>query len=104
MQNIPIPERPHLIPIDFGESDFYEGDFAQANCVMQKGDRPVNMTWIFNGFVLQSRGGIEIEYTGRSSFLTLDPVRGDHQGLYTCKASNQAGEEQVSATLTVNGI
>lgn len=102
-KKIPIPERPHLIQIDFGESDIYEGDFAQANCVLQKGDRPVNMTWIFNGIVLLSGDGIKIDQIGRSSILTLDPVRGFHQGSYTCSASNLVGQEQVSTKLIVNG-
>lgn len=75
----------------------------QVNCVLQKGDRPVNFTWTFNGLVLQSDDGIQLAYFGKSSILTLDPVRGIHKGIYTCIASNQAGEEQVSAKLVVNG-
>lgn len=102
-KNVPISERPHLIPIDFGESVFYEGDFAQANCVLQKGDQPIKFSWIFNGVTLESSSEIQIDYIGRSSILTLDPVRGVHQGTYTCVASNPAGEEQMSANLTVNG-
>lgn len=102
-KNVPISERPHLIPIDFGESVFYEGDFAQANCVLQKGDQPIKFLWIFNGVTLESTSEIQIDYIGRSSILTLDPVRGVHQGTYTCVASNRAGEEQMSANLTVNG-
>lgn len=92
-----------MIPLDFGESDFYEGDYVQGSCVLQKGDRPVNFTWVFNGIVLQSGDGIKLDYIGKSSILTLDPVRGIHKGSYTCIASNQAGEEQVSAELVVNG-
>lgn len=76
----------------------------QVNCVLQKGDRPVNFTWVFNDIVLQSGDGIQLDYIGKSSILTLDPVRGIHKGIYTCIASNRAGEEQVSATLVVNGI
>ncbi|KAK7068698.1 hypothetical protein SK128_024054 [Halocaridina rubra] len=101
-KTLPFTERPHLIPLDFGESVFYEGDFAQANCVLQKGDLPVTLTWLFNESLLHSGGGIQIDHIGRSSILTLDPVEGDHQGLYTCIATNIAGEEKVSATLTVN--
>lgn len=103
MQTLPFPERPHLIPLDFGESDFYEGDYVQVSCVLQKGDRPVNFTWVFNGIVLQSGDGLRVDYIGKSSILTIDPVRGVHQGIYICIASNPAGEEQVSATLVVNG-
>lgn len=76
----------------------------QVNCVLQKGDRPVNFTWVFNDIVLQSGNGIRLDDFGKSSILTLDPVRGIHKGIYTCIASNQAGEEQVSARLVVNGI
>lgn len=75
----------------------------QANCVLQKGDRPVNFTWVFNDIILQSGDGIRLDNFGKSSILTLDPVRGVHKGNYTCIASNRAGEEQVSARLIVNG-
>lgn len=75
----------------------------QVSCILQKGDRPVNFTWVFNGIVLQSGDGIRMDFIGKSSILTIDPVRGMHQGNYTCIASNPAGEEQVSATLVVNG-
>ena len=102
-QILPFPERPHLIPLDFGESDFNEGDYVQGSCILQKGDRPLNFTWVFNDIVLQSGDGVRMDYIGKSSILTIDPVRGVHQGIYTCIASNPAGEEQVSATLVVNG-
>ncbi|XP_045126170.1 Down syndrome cell adhesion molecule-like protein Dscam2 isoform X10 [Portunus trituberculatus] len=100
--DVQVMERPHLIQLDFGESDFNEGDFVQVSCILQKGDHPVNFTWVFNGIVLQSGDGIHMDFIGKSSILTIDPVRGVHQGNYTCIASNPAGEEQISATLVVN--
>ncbi|KAK3862534.1 hypothetical protein Pcinc_031611 [Petrolisthes cinctipes] len=101
--NMIVNEPPLLLPIDFGESIINEGDFAQAHCVLQKGDRPVNFTWIFNGIKLNSDGdGVQINFIGKSSILTLDPVRGIHQGSYSCRASNGVGQQQVSAALVVN--
>lgn len=99
-----ITEPPLLLPLDFGESVINEGDFAQANCVLQKGDRPVTFTWTFNGMKLNSDEGVQINFIGKSSILTLDPVRGVHRGSYSCQASNRVGRQEVSATLVVNGI
>ena len=93
-----------LSPIDFGSDTFFEGDLAQTNCVLRKGDRPVVFSWLFDGHLLTSSQDVEIvSVGGRTSLLTLDPVRGHHQGNYTCRASNGAGSSDVSSAILVNG-
>ena len=81
-----------------------EGSYAQANCILRKGDRPVLFTWLYNGHILNSNDEIQIDLTGRSSILTIDPVKFRHQGSYTCMASNSAGQDEKSDSLAVNGI
>lgn len=99
-----IAEPPQILPIDFGSDAFYEGDLAQVNCVLRKGDRPLTITWMLNGLALVSTDDTEIVSVGsRTSILTLDPVRAHHQGNYSCVAKNAAGTAHVEASLIVNG-
>lgn len=77
---------------------------AQANCVVRKGDLPLTFTWLFKGVALTNVADTQIVGVGaRTSILTLDPVRGHHQGTYVCIAQNSAGKSEVQADLIVNG-
>lgn len=77
---------------------------AQANCVVRKGDPPLTFTWLFKGVALTNVADTQIVGVGaRTSILTLDPVRGHHQGTYVCIAQNSAGKSEVQADLIVNG-
>lgn len=99
-----LTEPPQILPIDFEAEAFYEGDLAQANCVLRKGDRPVAFIWKFNGLEIFNSDDTTIVSVGsRTSILTLDPVRAHHQGNYSCTAINAAGEAEVTVSLTVNG-
>lgn len=99
-----IADPPQIIPIDFGSDAFYEGDLAQVNCVLRKGDRPLTIKWLFNGVELVTTDDIQITNLGsRTSILTIDQVGAHHQGLYTCLAENDAGTAEVEADMIVNG-
>lgn len=77
---------------------------AQANCRVRKGDLPLTITWLLNGVALASEADTQITGVGaRTSILTLDPVRGHHQGTYVCIAQNSAGQSEAQASLIVNG-
>ena len=98
-------EPPNLLPLDFGADHFLEGDYAQASCVLLKGDQPLTLAWQFNGSALYADSdGVAIDTVGRSSILTLDPVKARHQGKYACVATNAAGSDTSIALLTVNGL
>ena len=102
---INISDAPEVSPIAFNADKFLEGDFAQSSCVLRKGDKPVMISWLFNGTRLIESESISISKMGsRSSVLIIDPVRGHHKGNYTCVASNPAGRMAVHTTLKVNGI
>lgn len=99
-----LPEPPLLTPITFGEPTVFEGDLAQATCVLRKGDQPVTFSWMFDGVGLTQADGINVlDVGGRTSILTLDPVRAYHQGTYSCSATNAAGTAEVKAELNVIG-
>ena len=35
--------------MSFSAERFLEGDSAQANCMLRKGDKPIHISWLFNG-------------------------------------------------------
>nr|AQY56561.1 down syndrome cell adhesion molecule [Penaeus chinensis] len=101
--DVQVMEPPQLLPIEFGSEAFYEGDMAQANRRLRKGDRPVTFSWLYNGILLVNTDDTYIDHMGsRTSILTLDPVRAHHQGNYSCRAVNKAGFTQVDTTIIVN--
>ncbi|KAK7068699.1 hypothetical protein SK128_024055 [Halocaridina rubra] len=103
--DLKVNEPPQTFPIDFGSDTFYEGDFAQANCVLRKGDLPVMFQWTFNEMSLLASDSVEIlNVGGRTSLLTINPVRGHHQGNFSCIATNAAGSTRMGASIIVNGI
>lgn len=91
------------MPIGFTSEQFSEGEMAQTNCVLRKGDKPFTISWLFNDSPLFTNEDVQVLRVGRSSILTIDPVRGYNQGNYTCVASNPAGTVAVSSQLIVNG-
>lgn len=74
-------------------------------CVVTKGDFPLEITWTFNGRPIQSyHGDVIVSDTGkRVKQLTIESVAARHAGEYTCVASNAAGSVSHSAVLDVNG-
>lgn len=74
-------------------------------CVVTKGDFPLEITWTFNGHPIQSyHGDVIVSDTGkRVKQLTIESVAARHAGEYTCVASNAAGSVSHSAILDVNG-
>ncbi|XP_047472729.1 Down syndrome cell adhesion molecule-like protein Dscam2 isoform X27 [Penaeus chinensis] len=101
--DVQVMEPPQIIPIDFGSQAFYEGDLAQVNCVLRKGDPPLTIKWLLNGVELVTTDAIQILNVGsRTSLLTIDPVGAQHQGVYSCFAENDAGTAEVEAEMIVN--
>ena len=81
-----------------------EGALSQISCVVSQGDEPVSLSWSFHGHNLTSGRGITITNIGsRISMLVIASVNHEHMGVYTCKASNNAGSTEQSARLRVNG-
>ena len=101
----PSAEPPELSPLSFGGDILNEGDFAQASCIVRKGDKPLAISWSFHGSNITSELGIVITPLGfRGSSLMIPTVGHKHRGTYTCKASNAAGVRTEIVDLNVNGI
>ena len=100
-----FPEPPEIVPFDFGSDVVNEGDMAQLMCFVRKGDDPLRISWFLKGAVVSSDPSVTTTMIGtRTSMLMISSVGYRHSGVYTCKASNDAGIKDVSATLKVNGI
>ena len=97
-------EPPELSPLSFGGDILNEGDFAQASCIVRKGDQPLAISWSFHGSNITSELGIVITPLGvRGSSLMIPTVGHKHRGTYTCKAANAAGVRTEIVDLNVNG-
>ncbi|XP_076265888.1 Down syndrome cell adhesion molecule 1 isoform X20 [Rhynchophorus ferrugineus] len=94
---------PHINPFDFGEEPVNSGDSASLNCLVTKGDLPINISWLHNNVSIGYMDGIMTNKLGNKvSALTIESVQESHSGLYTCIAENKAGVSQYSASLYVN--
>lgn len=95
---------PQIMPFNFGEESANAGDFITAQCAVTKGDSPIIITWRFNNSEIISSDGIMISMRGRRiSDMTIEAVRAEHSGAYTCVASNAAGSVNLTSYLHVNG-
>ncbi|XP_026825577.1 Down syndrome cell adhesion molecule-like protein Dscam2 isoform X21 [Ooceraea biroi] len=95
---------PQIGPISFGDEPVNAGDLVSVQCVVTKGDSPLEITWTFDGRPIQSyHSDVIVSDTGkRVKQLTIESVAARHAGEYTCVASNAAGSVSHSATLDVN--
>ncbi|KAG5309252.1 DSCL protein, partial [Acromyrmex insinuator] len=97
---------PQIAPISFGEEPVNAGDLVSVQCVVTKGDFPLEITWIFDSRPIQSyHGDVIVSDTGkRVKQLIIESVAARHAGEYTCVASNAAGSTSYSTMLNVNVI
>lgn len=98
--------RPVIVPFNFGEVPSNPGDTAVVNCVVTKGDLPLDISWTFSTETIDSSLHRDITTTPlgtRASVLTINYVSANHQGNYTCIVQNAAGRAEYVATLVVNG-
>ncbi|XP_011879398.1 PREDICTED: Down syndrome cell adhesion molecule-like protein Dscam2 [Vollenhovia emeryi] len=95
---------PQIAPFSFGEKPINAGDLVSEQCVVTKGDFPLEITWTFDGRPIQSYHGdvIVSDTRKRVKQLTIESVAARHAGEYTCVASNAAGSVSHSAILDVN--
>uniref|UniRef100_A0A182WFX7 Down syndrome cell adhesion molecule n=1 Tax=Anopheles minimus TaxID=112268 RepID=A0A182WFX7_9DIPT len=94
---------PHMLPIEFGSDIIFLNDMVTSSCTVNKGDFPIDIFWKFNDRRIASEDGITISRTNqRMSVLTIEAVRDQHSGNYTCVAQNRAGQVLQTALLQVN--
>lgn len=95
---------PQIHPFTFGDEPANAGDAVGVQCMVTKGDAPINITWRLNEVYVKDISGITVTKIGhKSSTLSIDSVSLIHTGVYTCSAVNQAGHANYSTELAVNG-
>lgn len=95
---------PQIVAFDFGTEPINSMDMVSAYCTVNKGDLPINIYWMLNDHKIFSNDGIAISRTNqRISVLSIESVRGRHNGNYTCIAENSAGKVHHTAQLIING-
>uniref|UniRef100_A0A182J3K8 Ig-like domain-containing protein n=1 Tax=Anopheles atroparvus TaxID=41427 RepID=A0A182J3K8_ANOAO len=97
---------PSITPFFFGEEPLNSGESTAVNCMVFKGDAPLEIRWYFNGKQLPTNenGIIIARMSERLSSLSIDPIGYFNRGTYECRAKNRAGEAVQSAELVINGI
>ncbi|KAL3270305.1 hypothetical protein HHI36_009356 [Cryptolaemus montrouzieri] len=96
---------PHVAPFDTGEDSINFGDPVSLMCNVHKGDTPLDIKWYLNNKTLHDSSDLSINKAGkRTSTLSIDSVKDQHAGTYTCVAQNRAGSSSYSTDLHVNGI
>lgn len=97
---------PHIIPFEVEESIF-AGESVHMTCHVSKGDRPLQISWSFQGHEIpyHNNKGITTTKLGeKASVLSIPIAMGHHSGNYTCTASNRAGRAYHSALVNIHGI
>lgn len=91
------------MPFSF-DGEVNSGENVQLTCNVQKGDKPMALSWSFRGRNLDPGSGVITTMIGDSiSVLVIPSVSERHSGDYTCTARNAAGVSNWSAVLSVNG-
>lgn len=94
---------PRLKQLDTESEPLFMDDYYQMSCSAIHGDHPIQFEWRFRNRTLSSTENIRIEYTKRSSTLSIEAVSGNNAGEYTCIAWNRAGATNASTHLIVKG-
>ncbi|XP_041449105.1 LOW QUALITY PROTEIN: Down syndrome cell adhesion molecule-like protein Dscam2 [Drosophila obscura] len=95
---------PKIAPFDFGDEPSNFGESASVQCLVTSGDFPVSFAWYFNGREISKNVyDVSMVKLGKKiSALSIDFVRDQHAGNYTCVAVNRATSANYTAQLVVN--
>ncbi|XP_046866022.1 Down syndrome cell adhesion molecule-like protein Dscam2 isoform X37 [Drosophila willistoni] len=95
---------PQVMPFVFGDEPSNYGDSTAVQCMVYKGDTPLQLHWTLNGQPITNENvGIRIiKMSPKLSSLSIDSISGHHRGLFKCIATNAAGSAEQNAELIVN--
>ncbi|XP_037715240.1 Down syndrome cell adhesion molecule-like protein Dscam2 isoform X28 [Drosophila subpulchrella] len=95
---------PQISPFYFGDEPLNRGEVASVNCVVPKGDLPLDIYWTLNSALIVNGelGFTLVRLNKRTSSLNVDSLEAVHRGSYKCIANNSAGYAEYVSTLDVN--
>ena len=93
------------MPFSFGDESFNTGDSIGVQCMIVKGDVPLDIKWTLNDMPIQAEeDGITItKLSIKTSVLNIGSVEQEHRGVFKCLAENAAGIAEQMSELKVNG-
>lgn len=96
---------PLIAPFDFGDEASNVGEVAGVQCMVAKGDLPMDIFWSLNSVPIVSgeHSFLISRLNARTSALNIDSLGAKHRGLYQCIARNRAGFSEHESELHVNG-
>ncbi|KAM9034530.1 cell adhesion molecule DSCAML1 [Sarcophilus harrisii] len=86
--HVAVKVPPLIQPFEFPPASI--GQLLYIPCVVSSGDMPIRITWRKDGQVIISGSGVTIESKEFMSSLQISSVSLNHNGNYTCIASNDA--------------
>lgn len=93
------------MPFTFGDDPTNTGETIGIQCMVNKGDLPINITWYLNGDrLINNDNSVTISRVNtRTSTMNIDILNDRHRGNYKCVARNNAGQVEYEAPLFING-
>lgn len=83
--------------------DSIKGSFVHLECIVS-GSHPISIQWYKDGQEISASEKHKYSFHDNTAFLEINQLEGSDSGSYTCEATNEAGENQCSAFLTVKGL
>lgn len=85
-------------------SEISLGDDTVATCLVKRGSSgPFTMTWHKDGEQVRSSNRVTVLNKSNSVALSIEAVRVEDIGNYTCAASNDFGTDALTLSLVVTG-
>ncbi|XP_035232056.1 Down syndrome cell adhesion molecule-like [Stegodyphus dumicola] len=91
---------PQIQPFFFPEA-LSSGQKTSISCALNKGSQPLQFRWMKDNKELMNGENIEIVAIKDVSLITINPVKQDSSGNYTCIVSNKLGKDEYTASLVV---
>lgn len=99
-----VLEQPKIATFTFGDEPLKFGESASVQCTISGGDLPMSVQWMLNGAEIPPHLEVTTAKIGkRIHLLSIESVKADHRGNYSCVAKNFAGETVFTAPLIVIG-
>lgn len=77
----------------------------QLFCSLEKGSKPLQIEWLFNGHSVTKNSRIVVQNVGsESSVLIIEQLESSDSGNYSCRAKNHHGIDVQSTILSVKGL